>query len=248
VNRFLFILVVAVAACTPVADKAPALPADVIYVNGSVYTGVAGEREEAVAVRQGKIIAVGTTADMVVFEGPETRVIDLSGNTMLPGFYDNHVHADIGRGALMEWEGGLISAVPAWVREARTIAELQEALSREADRVGPSEAIVGALSREIWPNQILPTRAESTANTDFPFLRMAGRQCFASRAGPMVFAFKTSDIALMESCCIVFSGRTSGSRCKSPVATNTKSSGFSAAAILTPLAIDSSSSRSIDRL
>ena len=37
---------------------------------------------------------------------------------MLPGLYDNHVHAGVGRGALMEWEGGLISEVPAWVREA----------------------------------------------------------------------------------------------------------------------------------
>ena len=49
---------------------------------------------------------------------------------MLPGLFDNHVHAGIGRGALMEWEGGLISEVPAWVREARTIEELQARYSK----------------------------------------------------------------------------------------------------------------------
>lgn len=164
-SRFFFILTFAVVACTPVVDDTPKLLADAIYVNGAVYTGATGEREEAVAVLQGKIIAVGRTADIAAFEGPATRVIDLGGNTMLPGLNDNHVHADIARGALMEWEGGLISEVPAWVREARTIAELQDALSREAGRIGPGETIVGALSREIWPNQILPTSADLDVGT-----------------------------------------------------------------------------------
>ncbi|MDH3692762.1 MAG: amidohydrolase, partial [Gammaproteobacteria bacterium] len=133
--------------------------------NGSVYTGLSGEPVEAVAIRDGKIVAVGAATDVLAFAGDETRLVDLGGNVMLPGLFDNHVHADIGRGALMEWEGGLISEVPAWVREARTIAELQAALSREADRVGPGETIVGALSREIWPNQILPTRADLDVGT-----------------------------------------------------------------------------------
>lgn len=163
--RFLFILIVAVAACSPVADNPPALPADAVYVNGSVYTGLSGEPAEAVAIRDGKIVAVGAATDVLAFAGDETRLVDLGGNVMLPGLFDNHVHADIGRGALMEWEGGLISEVPAWVREARTIAELQAALSREAGRVGPGETIVGALSREIWPNQILPTRADLDVGT-----------------------------------------------------------------------------------
>lgn len=155
----------AVAACSPVADNPPALPADAVYANGSVYTGLSGEPVEAVAIRDGKIVAIGAATDVLAFAGDETRLIDLGGNVMLPGLFDNHVHADIGRGALMEWEGGLISEVPAWVREARTIAELQAALSREADRVGPGETIVGALSREIWPNQILPTRADLDVGT-----------------------------------------------------------------------------------
>jgi predicted amidohydrolase YtcJ len=49
--------------------------------------------------------------------------------------------------------------------EATTITELQEAIRREAARLGPGEWLVGALNREIWPNQMLPTRADLDAGT-----------------------------------------------------------------------------------
>jgi len=148
-------------ACGP-ASRAPVLiSADIVYHNGNVVTGDTGRpTAEAVAVRDGLIIYVGSDADTLSLTGEGTRLVDLEGNTMLPGFFDNHVHAGIGRGALMEWEGGLISEVPAWVREARAIPELQAAITREAEKLGPGEPIVGALSREVWPNQILPTRAD----------------------------------------------------------------------------------------
>jgi predicted amidohydrolase YtcJ len=148
-------------ACGP-ASQAPALiSADIVYHNGNVVTGEMGQQSaEAVAVRDGRIVYVGSDADAQSFTGEETRLVDLEGNTMLPGLYDNHVHADIGRGALMEWEGGLISEVPAWVREARTIAELQAALSREADRVGPGEASLTRYYRPVrilmWVRPVIP--------------------------------------------------------------------------------------------
>jgi len=153
-------------ACGP-ASRAPALlSADIVYHNGNVVTGDTSQpTAEAVAVRDGRIIYVGSDADALSLTGEVTRLVDLEGNTMLPGLFDNHVHAGIGRGALMEWEGGLISEVPAWVREARAIPELQAAITREAERLGPGEPIVGALSREVWPNQILPTRADLDKGT-----------------------------------------------------------------------------------
>ena len=104
-------------------------------------------------------------AEMLEHATGSTEIVDLRGYTMLPGLFDNHVHAGIGRSSLMEWEGGLISEVPAWVREARTIEDLQQALAKEADRLGSDEWIIGALSREVWPNEILPTRADLDAAT-----------------------------------------------------------------------------------
>lgn len=163
---FLLILLAAIVGCDGAAKNVTGLSADVVYINGRVHTGSPGNpTAESVAIRDGSIVAVGTMAEVMQFADSRSELVDLDGNTMLPGLFDNHVHAEVGRGALMEWEGGLISEVPVWVREARTIAELQSAISREAERVGPGKPIVGALSREIWPNQILPTRSDLDVGT-----------------------------------------------------------------------------------
>ena len=151
-------------------ERAPvsmaATPPDAIYYNGNVISGVAGaDPAAAVAVLDGRIISVGSNADLLQIASESTELIDLEGNTMLPGLFDNHVHADAGRGLLMEWKGGLISKVPDWVREATTIPELQEALRRESAVVAKNEWIVGALSREVWPNSSLPTRADLDEGT-----------------------------------------------------------------------------------
>ena len=47
---------------------------------------------EAVAVRDGRIVAVGTSDDVAEFRGPRTEVVDLSGRMLVPGFQDAHVH------------------------------------------------------------------------------------------------------------------------------------------------------------
>jgi predicted amidohydrolase YtcJ len=68
-------------------------PADLILVNGRVWT-VARERPEAeaLAARQGRLLAVGTDAEVRKLAGPATRTIDLHGRRVVPGFYDSHVH------------------------------------------------------------------------------------------------------------------------------------------------------------
>src|SRR5262249_61486132 len=72
---------------------APAAPADLVLVNGKVWT-VDGARPEAeaVAVWRGRILAVGTTEEVRGLAGPRTRVLDLKGRRVVPGFYDSHVH------------------------------------------------------------------------------------------------------------------------------------------------------------
>ena len=154
--------------CTEPPRVGPAMPPDVIFTNADVVTGVAASGDgslTAVAVHDGRIVFVGSDPDALALQGESTRTVDLAGAMLLPGLFDNHVHAGIGRGALMEWEGGLISEIPVWVREARTIEELQAAIAREADRLGPGEWITGALSREVWHNAILPTRADLDVGT-----------------------------------------------------------------------------------
>src|SRR5215471_18504508 len=68
-------------------------PADTIFKNGNFYTvNERQPRAEAVAVKAGKIIFVGSNRDAKAFEGKDTRVIDLKGNTVVPGLTDSHYH------------------------------------------------------------------------------------------------------------------------------------------------------------
>jgi predicted amidohydrolase YtcJ len=93
----------ALAAAT-LAGAAPAAPdalkprsamiADQILINGAVYTeNPAQPWAEAVAILDGKTLAVGTTAKIRALAGPRTRITDLEGRMMMPGLIDDHVHA-----------------------------------------------------------------------------------------------------------------------------------------------------------
>src|SRR5262245_64921867 len=71
----------------------PANPADLIVHNAKVVTVDAKfTTAQAIAVRDGKIAAVGTSADVLKLKGPKTRVIDAGGKTVLPGLHDSHTH------------------------------------------------------------------------------------------------------------------------------------------------------------
>ncbi|MCC6992923.1 MAG: amidohydrolase family protein, partial [Acidobacteria bacterium] len=73
------------------AAQAP--PAELVLVNGKVITVTAGDAiAEAVAVTGGRIVAVGTNADIRALAGAATEVIDLGGRSVTPGLIDTHVH------------------------------------------------------------------------------------------------------------------------------------------------------------
>src|SRR5258707_11220002 len=65
---------------------------DTILVNGKlvVYDGAPAQ---ALAVRDGKIAAIGDSSSIRALAGPSTRVIDLGGRTVIPGLIDSHIHA-----------------------------------------------------------------------------------------------------------------------------------------------------------
>jgi predicted amidohydrolase YtcJ len=68
--------------------------ADLAFVNGRVYTMDAARRwAGGVAVREGRIVAVGIDAEVRELIGPGTTVVDLGGRMLLPGFQDAHIHA-----------------------------------------------------------------------------------------------------------------------------------------------------------
>ncbi len=84
------ILVLALGA---VAEGAEPVAADLVLTNGKIWTVNRAQPEaEALAVWHGRILAVGSSADLRPLIGPTTRLIDLHGRRVLPGFHDCHVH------------------------------------------------------------------------------------------------------------------------------------------------------------
>src|SRR5258706_16410885 len=71
-----------------------AQPADSILINGKILTGDAvGSVRQAVAVRQDRILAVSSNAEIQKLANRATRVIDLQGRAVIPGLVDSHMHA-----------------------------------------------------------------------------------------------------------------------------------------------------------
>jgi predicted amidohydrolase YtcJ len=67
--------------------------ADIVFHNGVVLTlDRDAPRAQAMAIRGERILAVGSDADILALQGAETRVVDLAGRTLLPGFVDGHTH------------------------------------------------------------------------------------------------------------------------------------------------------------
>ena len=69
------------------------LYADLLFTGGAVYTADPPRPwAAAVAVRDGRILAVGSAADLAELQGPSTVVTNLAGKLLLPGFTESHVH------------------------------------------------------------------------------------------------------------------------------------------------------------
>ncbi len=138
-------------------QNAPEKPkADVIFTHGNVYTGivdptsmVAGKRAEAIAVRGDRILAVGTRDEVLKTKGADTKIIDLGGRFVMPGFNDAHMHlAHAGQEKLSV---NLVGA--------KTLDEFRERIRAKVEAAHPGEWIVGAgWDETLWPVKVLPTR------------------------------------------------------------------------------------------
>ena len=112
------------------------IKADLLLLNGKVIT-VDSEFNivEAVAVKDGKIIATGTTPEIEGLQGEGTEVIDLEGKTVLPGLIDSHLHV-VGTGMLL-------SQINCRTPPMSSISDILTAVKEIADKAEPGEWILG---------------------------------------------------------------------------------------------------------
>jgi predicted amidohydrolase YtcJ len=105
-------------------------PADLILFNGKIVTVDATfSYAQAVAIRDGRFVIVGSDADIRRIAGPDTTQIDIHGNTVVPGLADNHLHS-VGGGPGVD------------LSRARTVQDLLDAIATRARDVRPGELIV----------------------------------------------------------------------------------------------------------
>ncbi|MGA2390049.1 MAG: amidohydrolase [Candidatus Sulfotelmatobacter sp.] len=129
--------------------------ADAIFVHGNIYTGVAStgsgsiQREEAIAVRGDRILAVGKTDDIAKLKGPQTQVIDLGGRFVMPGFNDAHLHlADAG-----------LKKLNVDLTGVKNLDEFRARIQAKVKTAKPDEWILGGgWDETMWRGQALPNR------------------------------------------------------------------------------------------
>ena len=151
-----------------VAETSTPVPtADAIYIRANIYTGVAGadsfhevERAEAMAVKGDRILALGKETDLVKFKGPNTTVVDLAGNFVMPGFNDAHMHLT---------QAGF-KKLTVDLTGVRSLQEFRERLRKRVERAEPTEWIQGSgFDETLWQVKELPTRWDiDEVTTDHP--------------------------------------------------------------------------------
>src|SRR5437899_1059237 len=135
----------------------PTAGADLVVFNGRMATQ--DERRSfasAVAIRAGRIVAVGTDADIMAYRGEQTQIIDVGGRTVIPGLNDSHIHPI--RGGLnynmeLRWDG-----VP-------SLADALRMLRAQAQRTPPPQwvRVVGGWTEFQFAERRMPTLDEINA-------------------------------------------------------------------------------------
>lgn len=139
-------------------------PADLVLLGGPVVTLVGEEVAQGIAIRGEHIVAVGSARVIRRHVGPDTRVVELDGRSVVPGLADNHFHG-IGGGSGVD------------LSRARSVEEVLAAIAGRAASTPPGEVIV---TNSDWhegqlAEQRLPYRDDlDTAAPDHPLVVVRG--------------------------------------------------------------------------
>ena len=137
-------------------------PADLVLSHGDIYTGVSDAPRASGLAVDGEYIVAITSSDAALkpYIGPHTRVIDLHGQFVMPGWNDAHVHLAAAGFAKMQVD----------LQGARSIAELQQRIRARLPDYKPGQWILGqGWDHTLWPEKKFPTCQDLDAvTTDHP--------------------------------------------------------------------------------
>src|SRR5207253_3168687 len=159
------------------ANAQPRPTATLIITNAAVYTvDKQHPRAEAVAVIGNRIAAVGSRAEIDLWRGPETKVINAGGKLVLPGFNDAHVHFIQGGAQLEQVQ----------LTDAATPEEFAKRIAAQVKKTPKGEWILGGRWDETkWPKPELPTKDlidPVTGDTPMFVERYDGHEALANSA------------------------------------------------------------------
>ncbi|SDI26565.1 amidohydrolase [Aliiruegeria lutimaris] len=144
--------------------------ADTIYEGGPILTmNDAAPRAEALAVKDGRILAVGSLAEMLAYQGDASELRDLEGRAMLPGFVDAHGHV-----MMIGLQAMAANLLPAPDGTGNSVADLQQILrdyiAANPERIAAVDAVIGFGYDDSQLAELRhPTRDELDAvSTDVP--------------------------------------------------------------------------------
>ncbi len=137
--------------------------ADTLYLGGTIITvDDEAPRAEAVAVKNGQILAVGTAKELAKYRGSKTTVFDLNGQTLLPGFVDSHSHVIMG--GLQALSANLLAPPDGDVTDIPSLQEtLRTWISSNKGAVEKTRLIVGFGYDE---SQLAEKRAQTRTDLD----------------------------------------------------------------------------------
>jgi predicted amidohydrolase YtcJ len=173
--KFALCVLVIMTALHAKAESKPS--ASLIVTNAAVYTVDKQQpKAEAVAVIGDRVVAVGSRADIDLWRGPQTKVIDAGGKLLLPGFNDAHVHFIQGGAQLEQVQ----------LTDAATPEEFAKRIAAQVKKTPKGEWILGGRWDETkWPKQELPTKDlvdPITGDTPIFVERYDGHEALANSA------------------------------------------------------------------
>lgn len=135
-----------------VARGVIAQPADLVVRNARIWTGESAQAQaEALAVRDGLFVRVGSNDEIAGLIGANTKVVDAEGRRILPGVIDSHVHL----------ENGALSLGSLDLRPATSRDDMLRLIREHAMTLPEDEWVLGrGWSAESWPDPTPPTPKE----------------------------------------------------------------------------------------